>query len=114
MKVDYSPRPQNQLLYSWDPQYEYGSTDVFSSFKSDRTLLVTSKDYAQLLLYAFRKWFARVAAVQQHAADVLLGAAVEAVSAPLRSVTAAVVTAIACGSPRQREFATSVSVGSTP
>src|SRR5947209_4027211 len=22
-KVDYTPRPQNQLLYSWDPKYEY-------------------------------------------------------------------------------------------
>jgi Tol biopolymer transport system component len=42
--VDYSPRPQNQLLYSWDPQYEYRYTDVFPSFANDGTLLVTSKD----------------------------------------------------------------------
>ena len=43
-KVDYTPRPQNQLLYSWDPQYEYRYTDVFPSFSKDGTLLVTSKD----------------------------------------------------------------------
>jgi hypothetical protein len=43
-KVDYTPRPQNQLLYSWDPAYEYRYTDVFPSFSKDGTLLVTSKD----------------------------------------------------------------------
>lgn len=43
-KVDYSPRPQNQLLYSWEPAHEYRYTDVFPSFSRDGTLLVTSKD----------------------------------------------------------------------
>jgi Tol biopolymer transport system component len=43
-KVDYSPRPQNQLLYSWDPRYEYRYTDVFPSFSEDGMLLVTNKD----------------------------------------------------------------------
>jgi Tol biopolymer transport system component len=43
-KVDYSPRPQNQLLYSWDPNYEYRYTDVFPSFSKNGTLLVTNKD----------------------------------------------------------------------
>jgi Tol biopolymer transport system component len=43
-KVDYTPRPQNQLLYSWDPNYEYRYTDVFPSFSKDGTLLVTNKD----------------------------------------------------------------------
>lgn len=43
-KVDYTPRPQNQLLYSWDPAYQYRYTDVFPSFSKDGTLLVTSKD----------------------------------------------------------------------
>ena len=43
-KVDYSPRPQNQLLDSWDPQYEYRYTDVFPSFSKDGTSLVKSKD----------------------------------------------------------------------
>jgi Tol biopolymer transport system component len=43
-KVDYTPRPQNQLLYSWDPKYEYRYTDVFPSFSKDGTLLVTNKD----------------------------------------------------------------------
>ena len=43
-KVDYTPRPQNQLLYSWQPEYEYRYTDVFPSFAKDGTLLVTNKD----------------------------------------------------------------------
>lgn len=43
-KVDYKPRPQNQLLYSWDPAYEYRYTDVFPSFSREGTLLVTDKD----------------------------------------------------------------------
>ena len=43
-KVDYTPRPQNQLLYSWDPDYEYRYTDVFPSFSKDGTLLITNKD----------------------------------------------------------------------
>jgi len=43
-KVDYSPRPQNQLLYSWDPDYEYRYTDVFPSFSKDGMLLITNKD----------------------------------------------------------------------
>ena len=42
--MDYSPRPQNQLLYSWDSRYEYRYTDVFPSFSKDGALLVTSKD----------------------------------------------------------------------
>src|SRR4051812_31915258 len=42
--VDYSPRPQNQRLYSWDPNYEYRYTDVFPSFSKDGMLLVTNKD----------------------------------------------------------------------
>ena len=43
-KVDYAVRPQNQLLYSWDPKYEYRYTDVFPSFGKDGTLLITNKD----------------------------------------------------------------------
>ena len=43
-KVDYTPRPQNQLLYSWDSNYQYRYTDVFPSFASDGTLLATSKN----------------------------------------------------------------------
>lgn len=43
-KVDYSPRPQNQLLYSWNPNYEYRYTDIFPSFSKDGTLVVTNKD----------------------------------------------------------------------
>jgi len=43
-KVEYTPRPQNQLLYSWDPHYEYRHTDVFPSFSKNGVLLVTSKD----------------------------------------------------------------------
>jgi Tol biopolymer transport system component len=43
-KVDYTPRPQNQLLYSWERRYEYRYTDVFPSFSKNDALLVTSKD----------------------------------------------------------------------
>ena len=40
-KTDYAPRPQNQRLYSWNPDYEYRFTDVFPSFSPDGTLTVT-------------------------------------------------------------------------
>ena len=43
-KVDYAPRPQNQLLYSWDPDYEYRYSEWFPSFSKDGTLLLTNKD----------------------------------------------------------------------
>jgi Tol biopolymer transport system component len=43
-KIDNTPRPQNQKLYSWDPNYEYRYTDVFPSFSKGGTLLVTNKD----------------------------------------------------------------------
>lgn len=43
-KVDYTPRLQNDPLYSWDPDYEYRYTDVFPSFSKDGTLLLTNKD----------------------------------------------------------------------
>jgi Tol biopolymer transport system component len=43
-KVSFQPRPQNLLLYSWDPAYEYRYTDVFPSFSKDGTLLLTHKD----------------------------------------------------------------------
>ena len=43
-KIDNTPRPQNQPLFSWDPNYEYRYTDVFPSFSKDGTLLVTNKD----------------------------------------------------------------------
>ena len=40
-KVGFGPRPQNQLLYSWDTDYEYRYTDVFPSFSNDGKLVVT-------------------------------------------------------------------------
>lgn len=43
-QVDYSPRPQNQLLYSWEPGYEFRYSDVFPSLSQDGTLLLTTKD----------------------------------------------------------------------
>ena len=43
-KVDFAPRQQNQLLYSWDPKYEYRYTDVFPNFSKDGKLVVTDKD----------------------------------------------------------------------
>ena len=35
-KVDFKPRPANQLLYSWDPEWEYRHTDVFPAFVAGR------------------------------------------------------------------------------
>lgn len=43
-KTDFSPRPQNQLLFSWDPQYEYRYTDVFPNVSKDGKLVVTDKN----------------------------------------------------------------------
>ena len=43
-KIDNTPRPQYQPLFSWDPNYEYHYTDVFPSFSKDGELLVTAKD----------------------------------------------------------------------
>ncbi len=43
-KQDWKPRPQNQLLYSWDSKYEYRYTDVFPSFSVDGKLLITEKN----------------------------------------------------------------------
>jgi Tol biopolymer transport system component len=40
-KVDFTSRPQNQQLYSWDPNFEYRYTDVFPSFSRDGRLAVT-------------------------------------------------------------------------
>lgn len=42
-KVDFTPRPQNQLLYSWDPKHDYRYTDVFPNFSKDGTLVLTEK-----------------------------------------------------------------------
>lgn len=44
-KVDFSPRTQNQPLYSWDATYDYRYTDVFPNFSKDGKLVVTDKDY---------------------------------------------------------------------
>jgi Tol biopolymer transport system component len=43
-KQDWTPRPQNKLLYSWMPDVEYRYTDVFPSFSVDGKLVVTEKD----------------------------------------------------------------------
>ena len=43
-KVDFSARPQNQLLFSWDSQYEYRYTDVFPNLSKDGRLVVTDKN----------------------------------------------------------------------
>jgi len=43
-KQDWKPKVQNQLLYSWDANYEYRYTDVFPSFSVDGKLLITEKD----------------------------------------------------------------------
>lgn len=43
-KTDFSPRPQNQLLFSWDPYYEYRYSDVFPNLSKDGKLVVTDKN----------------------------------------------------------------------
>ena len=43
-KEDYTPWPQNKLLYSWDPDFEYRYTNVFPNFSTDGKLVVTEKD----------------------------------------------------------------------
>jgi Tol biopolymer transport system component len=43
-RIDYTPRPQYQRLYSWDPDFEYRYTDTFPSFSKDGMLVVTAKD----------------------------------------------------------------------
>lgn len=43
-KQDWTPRPQNKLLYSWDSSHEYRYTDVFPSFSQDGKLLLTEKN----------------------------------------------------------------------
>jgi Tol biopolymer transport system component len=40
-RTDFTPRPQNQRLYSWNPDYEYRFTDVFPSFSVGGRLTVT-------------------------------------------------------------------------
>jgi Tol biopolymer transport system component len=43
-KQDWKPRVQNELLYSWDSNYEYHYTDVFPGFAPDGKLVITEKD----------------------------------------------------------------------
>lgn len=43
-REDYTPWPQNELLYSWDSNYEYRYTNVFPNFSKDGKLVVTEKD----------------------------------------------------------------------
>jgi Tol biopolymer transport system component len=40
-KTDFTPRPQGQQLYSWDPDYEYHYTDVFPVYSRDGVLVTT-------------------------------------------------------------------------
>jgi Tol biopolymer transport system component len=42
-KVDFKPRPQGQLLHSWDPDWEYRHTDVFPALSRDGKLVITEK-----------------------------------------------------------------------
>ena len=42
-KVDFKPRPQNQRLYSWDPDWDYRHTDVFPMLSRDGKLVITEK-----------------------------------------------------------------------
>ncbi|MCO5947997.1 TolB family protein [Mucilaginibacter flavidus] len=42
-KVSFSPRPQNQVLYNWDKNYDYRYTDVFPNFSKYGELVLTDK-----------------------------------------------------------------------
>ena len=42
-KHDFRPRPENQPLYSWDPEWEYRHTDVFPALSRDGKLVFTEK-----------------------------------------------------------------------
>ena len=42
-KHDFRPRPENQLLYSWDPEWEYRHSDVFPALSRDGKLVFTEK-----------------------------------------------------------------------
>jgi len=46
-KQNFAARPQGQVLYSWDPDYEYRYTDVFPMFSKDGVLV---SDLLKLLL----------------------------------------------------------------
>lgn len=43
-KADFTARPQNQLLHSWLPDYDYRYTDIFPSFSREGLLAVTDFD----------------------------------------------------------------------
>lgn len=45
-KVSFRPRTQNQLLYSWEPNFEYRYTDVFPTVAPDGKVVVTEKDFS--------------------------------------------------------------------
>src|SRR5215510_13820391 len=42
-KTGFQPRPQNQPLYSWDPDWAYRHTDVFPALSRDGKLVITEK-----------------------------------------------------------------------
>ena len=42
-KHDFQPRPENQLLYSWDSEWDYRYTDVFPQLSRDGKLVFTEK-----------------------------------------------------------------------
>lgn len=42
-KVGFKPRAQNKLLYSWDKDWTYRSSDVFPVLSNDGTLAITEK-----------------------------------------------------------------------
>src|SRR5262249_1539966 len=42
-KHGFQPRPENQPLYSWDPEWDYRYTDVFPQLSGDGKLVFTEK-----------------------------------------------------------------------
>ena len=44
-KLDYTNRPQNTQMYSWDPNYEYRYTDVFPALSRQGRLAITDLNF---------------------------------------------------------------------
>jgi len=49
-KVDYTPRPEFQKLYSWDPEWDYIHMDVYPTLSRDGKLAITEKAIASSII----------------------------------------------------------------
>ncbi len=53
-KVGFAPRAQDKPLYSWDPDWEYRSTDVFPQLSRDGRLVITQKQLGNSSIVTMR------------------------------------------------------------